>query len=100
MSQMHDAEALTFDLLDRLHKSMRVSGHSSGSLGRELGVHRNTISNYLSGRSPMDRRTLISWAFATGVPLVWLERGGDTSGPEGDPGVSVTSRYPELSAVA
>lgn len=75
MSQPHSIEALTFDIHDRLHKSLRVSGHTTKTLGDALGVHRNTISNYLTGRSPLDRRTLIAWAFATGVPVEWLEHG-------------------------
>lgn len=87
---MFDAEALAFDEFDRLHKSMRVSGHTTTTLGTALGVHRNTISNYLTGRSPMDRRTLIAWAFATGVPLPWLEHGAGGSGdlPPGTPGAT------------
>jgi transcriptional regulator with XRE-family HTH domain len=89
MSQVHSTEALTFDLHDRLHKSLRVSGHSSKTLGDAIGVHRNTVSNYLSGRTAVDRRTLIAWAFATGVPVEWLEHGTST-----DPGPGVTGRNP------
>lgn len=88
---MHDAEALTFDLTDRLHKSLRVSGLTTTTLGQALGVHRNTISNYLTGRTSMDRRTMIAWAFATGVPLGWLENGVEPSdGPHG-PGTTAQS---------
>ena len=78
-----EAMDLRFDLFDRLHKSMRVSGMTTATLGVALGVHRNTISNYLTGRTKMDRRTLISWAFATGVPLGWLENGETPAGPNG-----------------
>lgn len=95
MSQVHDTEALVFDLHDRLHKSLRVSGHTTKTLGDALGVHRNTISNYLTGRTQVDRRTLIAWAFATGVPLEWLEHGTqpvvDPDGPETSEGA--THRY-------
>jgi transcriptional regulator with XRE-family HTH domain len=93
MTQMYGVADLAFDLTDRLHKSMRVSGMTTTTLGEALGVHRNTISNYLTGRSRMDRRTLISWAFATGVPLAWLEHGEEPSpGPDGGGGV-VNKRY-------
>lgn len=79
---MHSAEELAFDQLDRLQKAMRVSGQSAVSLAAALGVHRNTIGNYLSGRTPVDRRTLIAWAMACGVPLEWLETGqAPTNGP-------------------
>lgn len=83
-------ERLQFDLFDRLHKSMRVSGLSSSTLGAALGVHRNTISNYLTGRTKMDRRTLIAWAFATGVPLAWLENGETPTSPDDGPGEGQT----------
>lgn len=89
MSQIISTEALTFDMHDRLHKSLRVSGLTTRTLGDALGVHRNTISNYLTGRSPIDRRTLIAWAFATGVPVEWLEHGTDTT-----PGPGTTDRNP------
>lgn len=93
MTQMPSRAELEFDLLDRLHKSMRVSGKSKAQIAADLGVHRNTVSNYLSGRTPVDRRTMVTWAFSTGVPLEWLETGqGDagpspdgTDGPEGGP---------------
>lgn len=97
MSQMHSTEELTFDLHDRLHKSLRVSGLSSKTLGDRIGVHRNTISNYLAGRTAVDRRTLIAWAFATGVPVEWLEHGTvPDPAPQGTP--AVTGRYPVLIA--
>jgi transcriptional regulator with XRE-family HTH domain len=87
MSQMHNGHsALEFDLTDRLRKAMRISGHTNKTLGDALGVHRNSINNYLSGRSPVDRRTLIAWSFACGVPLEWLEKGTaprPNDGPEG-----------------
>lgn len=88
MSQMHNGHsALEFDLTDRMRKAMRISGHTNTTLGDALGVHRNSINNYLSGKSPVDRRTLIAWSFACGVPFEWLETGitpRPKNGPEGD----------------
>lgn len=81
MTQMPNGAALEFDLLDRLAKSLRVSGKSRDQLAADLGVHRNTIGNYLNGRTPVDRRTLVAWAVTTGVPLEWLEHGTGASGP-------------------
>lgn len=72
--------------MDRLHKSLRVSGKDVQGLAAELGVHRNTLSRYLSGRGKPDRRTLIAWALATGVPLRWLET-GVFPGPDDDGGL-------------
>lgn len=83
MSQMPQNADLEFDLLDRLRKSMRISGKDAGDLSEDLGIHRNTIGNYLNGKTPMDRRTLVAWAVSTGVPVDWLEHGAQ---PANDPG--------------
>lgn len=50
-----------------------------------LGVSRNTVSNYLHGRTRPPQLTLRVWAMRTGVPLAWLVTGeqdeeGDTLG--------------------
>lgn len=86
MSEQPIRPELEFDLIDRLNKALRISGKSTGALAAELEVHRNTISNYLHGRTRPDRRTLISWALATGVPLDWLEHGTVHSPNGGGPG--------------
>lgn len=89
MSQMNVGVAPEWDLSDRLLKSMRHAGLSASELGERIGVHRNTINNYTSGRIEPNRRTLIAWAMATGVRLDWLQTGspgGD--GPGGSRGVT------------
>jgi len=58
-----------------------------------LGVHRNTVGNYLKGRTALDRRTLVTWAVSTGVPLEWLEHG--TVSPPG-PGLPARAPGDEL----
>lgn len=68
-----------WDQRDRLLKSMRVAHKSGAQLAVDLGVHRNTINNYLNGRTRPDRRTLIAWAMACGVSVEWLETGLDPS---------------------
>lgn len=87
MSEQPIHAELEFDLIDRLNKALRVSGKATGTLASDLDVHRNTISNYLHGRTRPDRRTLIAWSLATGVPLEWLEHGA-ISGGNGGPGSS------------
>lgn len=72
MSQATQEDArLHWDLVDRLHKALRVSGVSNADMAAALGVHRNTVSNYLRG-SRIDRRTLVVWALTCGVPFDWL----------------------------
>lgn len=79
---MPNRGALEFDLLDRLHKSLRVSGKSRDQLAADLGVHPNTIGNYLRGDTKVTRVTRMAWAIATGVTLRWLETGEpDDDGP-------------------
>lgn len=73
-TQPTTSDPLAWDLVDRLNKSLRVSPfRTSTDLAAALGVHRNTVSNYLSGRIKPDRRTLMAWALACGVPFAWLE---------------------------
>lgn len=98
MSEMPNAGDLEFDLLDRLHKSMRRAKKSAADLGADLGVHRNTIGNYLNGRTALDRRTMIAWAVATGVPLEWLEHGVTPAG--GGPGVPAEDREAALARLS
>lgn len=95
MSTEHSVPGgLDWDLQDRLHKSLRMRGMKTSGMAAVLGVHRNTITNYLTGRTPVDRRTLISWAFATGVPVEWLETGRTPSeGPNGDGNPLPTTRH-------
>jgi transcriptional regulator with XRE-family HTH domain len=60
---------------DRLRKARRAASISSGSMADNLGVTRQTIAAYESDRSPINRRTMIAWAFVCGVPLEWLSDG-------------------------
>jgi transcriptional regulator with XRE-family HTH domain len=79
---------LRWDLADRLHKALRISGVSNAEMAAALGVHRNTVSNYLRGKK-VDRRTLVTWSITCGVPLQWLQTGEI---PE-DPGTGFTREY-------
>ena len=78
-------DALGWDQVDRLNKAVRVSGLTVSRLADALGVHRNTIGNYLSGRTQADKRTLMAWALATGVPYGWLTDGKTPADGPGGP---------------
>jgi len=102
MSEMYSAHgAPKWDLSDRLNKALRHSGKSTQQMADELGVHRNTISNYTSGRKRPDRRTILAWAVATGVSVEWLEIGEVTSGggPDGG-GVGTPAGHTPRAALA
>lgn len=74
----------TWDLADRLNKSLRHADVSVQQMADFLEVHRNTISAWLHGRGKGPARAmLVSWAVATGVDYEWLAH-GDEGEPEGD----------------
>ena len=64
-----------FDLADRLRKSLRVSGWGVQDIADQIGVSRNTVGNWLNGRSVPCHDQLVVWSAYTGAPLEWLERG-------------------------
>lgn len=64
---------------DRMAKALDVAGISRQEMADYLGVDRNTVGNYLHGRTKPNRRTLLLWASATGVDLVWITSGGADS---------------------
>lgn len=56
-------------------RALEVAGLSREDIASELDVHRNTISNYLNGKTTPTRAVLIAWHLRTGVPLEWLQTG-------------------------
>lgn len=70
----------TWRLQDRLIRALDWADVSVQAMADELGVSRNTVSNYMHGRSRPNRATLRVWATRCDVPFLWL-----TSGEEGEP---------------
>lgn len=64
-----------FDLADRLRKSLRVSGVSVEAMAQALGVSRNTVGNWINGRTKPCDEQLTIWAAITDSPKTWLESG-------------------------
>jgi transcriptional regulator with XRE-family HTH domain len=60
-------------LTDRLRRAREFGGFDQAQLAAELGVSKNTISNYERGFTRPRRPMLLAWAMATGVALTWLE---------------------------
>jgi len=58
--------------------SLRQHGETKGKLAGRLGIHPNSISNYLGGRVP-DAKVLARIRQATGVSIEWLLTG---AGPQ------------------
>lgn len=80
------SESLAWDLPDRLRKALRVADVSVAEMAAELDVSRNTVGNYLAGRSIPPTPTIKVWALRCGVPYAWLKDGVEPEdGPDGGP---------------
>ena len=62
----------TITLRHRLRIALEDAGHSVDYMARQLGCSRNTVGNYLSGRSKPNAATIRVWANLTNVDPVWL----------------------------
>lgn len=80
MSTQPHSAIPTWNLSDRLTKALRHAKVGVSEMGEYLGVTRNTVGNYLHGRTVPDKRTLRLWAIRCGVPLEWIEDGVITEG--------------------
>lgn len=58
----------------RLALALEHAGMKPAEMARRLGVHENTVRNYLKGRA-ISRPVLIAWSSICEVPLEWLEQG-------------------------
>lgn len=73
-----------WDLVDRLSKAMRVRGLTNATeMAELLGMHRNSVQDYLRGKRSPDRRTMMAWAMSCGVSYEWLETGSVSGDPNG-----------------
>ena len=90
MQQTSGRTRFTFDLADRMRKTLRESGASVQEMADYLDVTRGTVSNWINGRIMPGRQTLMLWALATGFPFKWLE-----TGEEPDPDWNPPTEPPE-----
>ncbi len=73
-----------FQLKHRLALAMEIAEADRDAIATELGVHKNTVANYLRGETRPSRSVLRVWALRCGVPFEWLETGHSVA--DGDPG--------------
>ena len=66
-----------WNLGDRLGKALQVSGVSVQEMADELDVSRQSVGNYIAGRTTPQRATVLLWAAITGVDAGWLLHGDD-----------------------
>jgi transcriptional regulator with XRE-family HTH domain len=57
---------------DRLTKAREHAGLSSQGMAEAMGVHRNTISNWETGKIRASQPVVIAWSSVTGVPTWWI----------------------------
>lgn len=66
---------LQFTTADRLSKALDFADMSVQEMADNLGMSRQTVGNYMSGRTTPRLVVLKQWALTTGVPLEWLQTG-------------------------
>jgi len=72
---------------DRLRKARETTSLDAETFADEIGVHRDTVSNYEKGRTKRHSRAVLNqWVMRTGVSLVWIKTGETPAGPEGPDG--------------
>lgn len=85
MTEQPSGTVPEWDVTDRLRKALKHAGLGPGDMAAELGVSRNTVTNYLNGHTRIPGPALRLWAMRTGVPREWLETGkGPGGGGGGD----------------
>ena len=65
---------------DRMAKALEHSRVTVSEMADYLGVSRQTIGNWMHGRTQPSKGDLRLWAMRTGVPLEWIETGRTGSG--------------------
>ena len=77
----------------RVRLALDVADLEPDTPAAELGVHVNTVWNYLAGRTRPRRPTLRVIAQMTGVSMRWLETGDESEEGDGAVTSTVTQRY-------
>lgn len=73
MTEQQDAPAVpSWDLADRMRKSLRHADVGVQDMADYLGVARNTVSTWINGRIEPSLQTLRLWALRCGVNYEWL----------------------------
>ncbi len=72
MDDGQDGDVPDWDLADRMRKALRHAGVSTGEMAGYLGVSRQSVGNWISGRVDPSFQTVRLWSIRTGVPLEWV----------------------------
>jgi len=88
----------SWDLADRMRKSLRHSGTGVQEMADYLGVARNTVSTWINGRIQPSTQTLRLWALRCGVSYEWLCGGQSPHVRTGDQVTGLPVRKPGIRA--
>jgi len=69
------------EIRHRLRIAREFAGLEQEELAELIGVSRTTIGNAETGRVKPRKITLNAWAYACGVPVSWIESGGEAPPP-------------------
>lgn len=69
------AETFEWTMQDRLRKAREIAEIDQIALAEDMGVSRQTVSNYERGLVKPRRIVLKAWALRTGAPMEWLQTG-------------------------
>ena len=70
---MNTTQTPVFPQHYRLRLAMEQAGLDIDGMAAEIGMHRNSVLNYVSGRTRPNGAALRLWAMRTGVALEWLQ---------------------------
>lgn len=70
-----ETRTLEWTIADRLWKAREYAGLDQRQLAEQMGVSRQTVSNYENANTRPRRIVLNAWAAITGVEVAWLETG-------------------------
>lgn len=79
---------------DRLRKSLEHADMTVQDMAEYLETSRNTVGNYIAGRTRVPGVVMRAWAMRTDVPRLWLETGVSPHAPE--PPKRVPDQLPAL----
>ena len=91
--------------IDALSKRLRMARIGAdldqAQIAERLGVGRNTVSNWETGRSEPSATHFVQWSLVCGVPLEWLGAVNAETAPTevetvSDPGAPRRTRTPNL----
>lgn len=85
---------------DRLRKARTELGLTTREFADTIGVSQKTVTDAENDRRAMRKILLNAWSLATGVPVLWLDKGvlpeQDDRGPEDPTPSTDTHQYPQV----